>query len=385
MNQALGSLDSIRTDVVGSLLRPAAWKQARKALESGALAPDAFRRIEEDCIRNMVTMQESLGLDVVTDGEISRLNFQDSFGASVAGYDSATETVAQHEKRSSGKAALQRFDMPDLNDPGTPVTHRRPVKERIRLKRNVPLEEYERVRPMAKSPVKVSLIGPDRIMQRFDQPASKTVYPSMDDFAADLVRLQRDMIDALIRAGCRYVHVDAPGFTAYVDEPTLAQMRSRGEDPAKNLSRSLIAEAAVVRGFDGVTFGLHLCRGNQRSMWHREGSYDAIAERLFTELPHQRFLLEYDSPRAGTFEPLRFVPKGKTVVLGLISTKIPALETIDDLKRRIDEASRYVPVEQLAISPQCGFASDVVGNMLSEDDQKRKLALVVETARQIWS
>jgi 5-methyltetrahydropteroyltriglutamate--homocysteine methyltransferase len=133
-----------------------------------------------------------------------------------------------------------------------------------------------------------------------------------------------------------------------------------------------------------VTFGIHLCRGNQRSMWHREGSYEAIAERLFNELPHDRFLLEYDTARAGAFEPLRFVPKGRVVVLGLVSTKVPELETVDALKRRIDQASRFVPLDQLALSPQCGFASDVVGNLLSPDDQRRKLERVVEVARQVW-
>jgi 5-methyltetrahydropteroyltriglutamate--homocysteine methyltransferase len=161
-------------------------------------------------------------------------------------------------------------------------------------------------------------------------------------------------------------------------------MRARGEDPMANFVRSLKAEAAVVAGFRGVTFGIRLCRGNQRSMWHREGSYDAIAERLFSELPHDRFLLEYDSPRAGSFEPLRFVPKGKLMVLGLISTKVPNLEKVDDLRRRIDEAAKHLSLDQLAISPQCGFASDVVGNLLSQDDQKRKRELVVDAARQVW-
>ena len=151
------------------------------------------------------------------------------------------------------------------------------------------------------------------------------------------------------------------------------------------MSRSLKANAALVRGFPGVTFGIHLCRGNQRSMWHREGAYDAIAERLFSELPYQRFLLEYDSPRAGGFAPLRFVPKGKIVVLGLISTKVAELESVDQLRRRIDEAAKSLPLEQLAISPQCGFGSDVSGNLISEDDQKRKLERVVEVARKVWS
>ena len=140
----------------------------------------------------------------------------------------------------------------------------------------------------------------------------------------------------------------------------------------------------MIANFPGVTFGIHLCRGNQRSMWHREGTYDAIAERLFAELPHDRFLLEYDSPRAGNFAPLRFVPKGKVVVLGLVSTKVSELESVDDLKRRIEQASKYLPLDQLALSPQCGFASDVVGNLISADDQRRKLERVVEVARQVW-
>ena len=195
---------------------------------------------------------------------------------------------------------------------------------------------------------------------------------------------RRAIIGSVVKAGCRYVHIDAPGYTAYVDEPSLQQMRDRGEDPAENFSRSLKADAAVIANFPSVTFGIHLCRGNQRSMWHREGSYDAIAERLFTELPHHRFLLEYDSPRAGSFAPLRFLPKGKIAVLGLVSTKVPELETVEALKRRIGEAAKVVPLEQLAISPQCGFASDVVGNLINADDQKRKLEIVVETARQVW-
>jgi methionine synthase II (cobalamin-independent) len=228
------------------------------------------------------------------------------------------------------------------------------------------------------------LIGPDRISQRFDYQSSTGVYGGMDEFLADVVDIEREIVQSLVDAGCRYVHIDAPGFTAYVDPPSLEQMRARGEDPMENFSRSLKAETQVVEGFPGVTFGLHLCRGNQRSMWHREGDYDAIAERLFTELPHDRFLLEYDSPRAGGFEPLRFVPKGKVIVLGLVSTKVPDLEKLDELKRRIDAAAKFISLDQLAISPQCGFASDVVGNLLTEDDQKRKLELVVETARQVW-
>ena len=152
-----------------------------------------------------------------------------------------------------------------------------------------------------------------------------------------------------------------------------------------NFSRSLKADNAMLAGFDEVTFSIHLCRGNQRSMWHREGTYDDIAERLLNELAYDRFLFEYDSPRAGGFEPLRFLPKGKVIVLGLVSTKVAELESVDELKRRIDQAAKYVPLEQIAISPQCGFSSDVVGNLITVDEQKRKLERVVETARQVWS
>jgi 5-methyltetrahydropteroyltriglutamate--homocysteine methyltransferase len=377
------SLDRLRTDVVGSLLRPARWKEARLAFETGNMTADEFARIELDCVRRHISLQETIGLDVVTDGEVSRLNFQDSFGLAVSGYDAGADTVRTQEKR-AGTTPLVRWDIPDLAAPGTPVVHRRPVVRKLGLVRNPPLEEYRRAAPLATKPVKVSLIGPDRVMQRFDHGASTAVYRTVDEFMDDVVASQRQMIRALVEAGCKYVHIDEPGYTAYVDEPSLEAMRKRGEEPMANFSRSLAANARLIAGFPGVTFGIHLCRGNQRSMWHREGTYDAIAERLFNELPYQRFLLEYDSPRAGSFAPLRFVPKDKVVVLGLVSTKVPELESLDALARRIDEAAKHVPLERLAISPQCGFGSDVVGNLISEDDQKRKLERVVEAARKVW-
>ncbi|MGH8732773.1 MAG: cobalamin-independent methionine synthase II family protein, partial [Burkholderiales bacterium] len=328
----MSSLDTIRTDVVGSLLRPPAWKEARLMFETGQISKENFARVELECVKEHLELQESIGLDVVSDGEVSRLNFQDSFGLAVGGYDTAAETVRTHENRATGGTPLARWDIPDLAAPGTPVVHRRPVVKRLSLKNNIPLGEYQRAAPLARKPLKVSLIGPDRITQRFDHAASKAVYATVDDFVADVVAIQRRMIRELVDAGCRYVHIDEPGYTAYVDEPSLVAMRERGEDPMENFSRSLKANTEVVRGFEGVTFGIHLCRGNQRSMWHREGAYDAIAERLFNELPYQRFLLEYDSPRAGGFAPLRFVPKGKIVVLGLVSTKVAELESVDELK-----------------------------------------------------
>jgi 5-methyltetrahydropteroyltriglutamate--homocysteine methyltransferase len=377
------SLSRIRTDVVGSLLRPEHLKEAYAQRDQGTLSAEELSRIEDDAIREAVRLQEEIGLDVVTDGEFRRLNFQDSFAASVSGFDARPMNLSFMESLSREGKPLQRWD-PYHVPQGAAILQRRPVSQKLRLTRNLPLEEYSFVSGAARKPAKVTLVGPDRISQRFDYQNSKSIYWSMEDFIADVTRIEREMIRALVEAGCRYVQIDAPGYTAYVDGPSLAEMKERGEDPVKNLARSIKADNELLRLFDDVTFGIHLCRGNQRSMWHREGSYDAIAEMLFTELRHDRLLLEYDSPRAGTFEPLRFVPKGKTVVLGLVSTKVPELETVDDLKQRIDRASRYIPLEQLALSPQCGFASDVVGNLISEEDQKRKLEIVVETARQVW-
>ena len=199
-----------------------------------------------------------------------------------------------------------------------------------------------------------------------------------------MVAVERQIVGRVAEAGCQYVGIDAPGYTAYVDGPSLGAMRARGEDPEKNMDRSIRADNEVIAGFSNMTFGIHLCRGNRQSMWHREGSYDAIAEKLFNGLKHPRLLLEYDTERAGSFEPLRFVPKGKTVVLGLITTKVGRVETVDELRRRIDEAARYIPIEQLALSPQCGFASSIMGNLLSEDQQFRKLDVMVETAAKVW-
>jgi 5-methyltetrahydropteroyltriglutamate--homocysteine methyltransferase len=377
-------LTHMRTDVIGSLLRPDYLKEARYKLDEGSLSAEDFAAIEDRAVREAVALQEAAGLDILTDGEMRRLNFQESFGAAVEGFDASASKAKVYERRVEGASPLRRWEIPEMGSHGTAVSHRRPVVSRLALKRNIPLEEYKSVAKIAKTPAKVTLIGPDRISQRFAYEDSRAIYKDMDAFLADVVAIEREIVGSLVEAGCRYVHIDAPGFTAYVDEPSLAQMKSRGEDPMKNFARSLKAEGDVIAGHPGVTFGIHLCRGNQRSMWHREGTYDAIAERLFNELPHHRFMLEYDTPRAGSFAPLRFVPKGKMVVLGLITTKVPEVEKVDELRQRIDEAARHIPLEQLAISPQCGFASDIIGNLVSPDDQKRKLEVMVETARRVW-
>ena len=378
-------LGRARTDQVGSLLRPAWLKVAYAAHDDGRLSEEELREAHDAAVRDVIAKQEDHGVGILTDGEFRRLNFQDSFAASVSGFPPAEGyTMRFQEERVAGAAPQKRWD-PGYTGAAAPgVIHRRPVVARLDLARNRPLEEFRFASALTTRPVKVTLVGPDRVSQRFDYERSRAVYPGVEAFVADVVSVDRRMVSDLVEAGCRYVQLDEPGYTAYVDEPSLEQMRARGEDPARNLARSIEADNAVIRGFPGVTFGIHICRGNQRSMWHREGAYDTVAEALFGNLEHHRLLLEYDTERAGTFEPLRFVRPGTMVVLGLVSTKTPVLEDPDALKRRIDDAARYVPLDRLAISPQCGFASDVLGNLLAEDDQWQKLELVRRVAEDVW-
>jgi 5-methyltetrahydropteroyltriglutamate--homocysteine methyltransferase len=264
------------------------------------------------------------------------------------------------------------------------LLNRKRVTAPLKLLNNNLLADYRFSQSLTDRPVKVTLISADRIQQCYDADASKAVYPSTDRFLNDVVKVEREMISGLAQAGCRYVGIDGPGYTAYVDPDSIAAMRARGDEPVATMERSIRADNEVIAGFSGVTFGIHICRGNRQSMWHREGRYDAIAEKLFNGLAHQRVLLEYDTERAGTFEPLRFLPKGKIAVLGLITTKVARVETVDELRRRIDDAARYLPLEQIALSPQCGFASSIRGNLLSEDDQFRKLDVMLETAVKVW-
>jgi 5-methyltetrahydropteroyltriglutamate--homocysteine methyltransferase len=368
-SETQASLDLLRVDVTGSLLRPAHLQETAVRYARGEESAEALRAVQDECIRAVIAAQEAHNLPVITDGEFRRANFQDSFGQAVEGFD-ATPSTWQPRPFYDGQTPFRRVES-GTNGIGPAVVYRRPVRERLRLVRNPPLEEYQFSSQQTARPVKVALVGPDRISQRFEWESSGAVYADLDAFMADVVTIERQMLAALAAAGCPYVQLDEPGYTAYVDEPSLEKMRARGEDPEANLARSIAATNAV-------TTAVHICRGNQTGGWHREGAYDAIAERLFSELRCHRFLLEYDSERAGGFEPLRFIPKGRVAVLGLVTTKLPELETVDQLQRRIEAASRYLPVEQLAISPQCGFGH------FPEDIQWRKLDRLVETAAQVW-
>jgi 5-methyltetrahydropteroyltriglutamate--homocysteine methyltransferase len=366
----------MRIDHVGSLLRPEYLKDAFRRYAQGGLEVAALREAQDRAIRAVVERQEAIGLPVVTDGEYRRLNWQVSF-SEVEGWDmwrTSWENFRRNpENRAPGEAPLTKGE-------DAVLSFRTPVTTRLTLRRNFPLEEFRFIRRPA---AKITLMGPDRVAQMSD--ISGAPYRDRDEFLADVVRIQREMVGELVDAGCRYVQLDEPSYTGYVDPATLERMRARGDDPMKNLLRAVQADNAVIEGFHGTVFGVHVCRGNRASMWHREGSYDAIAEALFTGLRFDRLLLEYDTARAGGFEPLRFVPKGVIVVLGLITTKTGRVETAEELVKRIDDAARFIPLEQLALSPQCGFASGIAGNLLTEEEQWRKLEVMMQVARTVWS
>lgn len=393
MDSRTATLDKLRVDQVGSLVPPDDLKQAHRQFVRGEIEADRLHAVQDKAVAQSIRRQEQIGLPILTDGEFRRANFQDSFAAAVSGFDVPENAEARTDWREAvnphGRTE-QKFELA-----GPAIRTRRPAMARLALKRNVILDEYNQVAPLAtKAPVKVALLGPDRISQRFAWEQSKAVYKDLDAFIADVVAIERRMIAQLVAAGCRYIHIDAPGFTAYVDQVSLERMRARGEDPQKNLERAIKAENDIIAGFDGVTFGLHLCRGNTRSIdpktgqmvaqWHREGHYDAIAEQLFSSVKHQRLLLEYDSPRAGDFTPLRHVRSGAVAVLGLVTTKSTEVEQPDFLRRRLDEAMKHLPLDQLAISPQCGFSSDIELIQLPEDVQWRKFESLLATADKVW-
>jgi len=383
------TLKHIRVDQVGSLVPDLHWRDAVDRFKRGESNADELCKAQDEAIRSVIGKQEEIGLPVVTDGELRRFNFQESFGASVSGFDVPNEVRTDY-RPSLEMRPLQRAEQ-DFEAIGPAIYARRPVIERLKLEHNVPLEEYRFASGVATSPVKMTVLSADRISQRFAYERSTAVYQDMDAFLADVVAINRQIIASLVAAGCRYIQIDAPGYTAYVDQVSLDRMSARGESPDANLERSIRADNAMIEGFPDVTFGIHICRGNPRTVdpatgkvvpqWHREGHYDGIAERLFNGLRHDRLLLEYDSERSGSFAPLRFVPSDKVAVLGLVTTKLADVEPLDELRRRIDEATDYLPLEQLALSPQCGFGKGVT---LSQDDQWRKFERITEAARLVW-
>ena len=373
----MAELTRLRVDNVGSMLRPAPLREAFAARAD----EETLTRIEDEAIRELIARQEAIGMPVIVDGEFRRSGYLASF-SEIEGAEHWLErwtpaTVGRENPVEAG--AVRGHDPLHSDDLRSAAT------SRLRLRRNRPLEEWRFAAAQSTLPAKVTIIGPDRVSTMHALGRTGDVYADPDEFIADVVAVLREMVGQLVDAGCRYVHIDEPGFTAYADAASLEVLRARGEDPAVNLQRSIDANNALIADFgDEVTFGVHLCRGNRESQWHREGTYDAIAESVLGGLHYDRLMLEYDTERAGGFEPLRFVRGGAVVVLGLLTTKTGALEDADLLKRRIEEASRHVPLDRLALSPQCGFASGIAGNLISADEQWRKLERVLEVARDVW-
>jgi methionine synthase II (cobalamin-independent) len=358
---------TIRGDVVGSLLRPPALVQAREALAAGRLTPGEFKRIEDRAVDDVVRLQESAGLDVITDGELRRYAFFGHLVEALEGFD-----------RQGGWA------IPFRDEQGGELVFKRPVVvERLRWRRSMCAEEFVYLRGRATCATKVTLISAQQAAAYYDPRQSAGAYATRDAYLADVVDFTRREIDELVRLGCDYVQIDAPQYAALLDPALREGYRARGSDPDRLIDACIEMDNAAIGQHPGVTFGLHICRGNNQSMFYASGGYEPIA-RVFSRSRFQRFLLEYDDARSGGFEPLASVPEDRTVVLGLVTTKKPRLESIEELRRRIDEAAKRIPLERLALSPQCGFASTIEGNRISPEDQERKLQRVAQTARLVW-
>jgi 5-methyltetrahydropteroyltriglutamate--homocysteine methyltransferase len=362
---------AIRSDVIGSLLRPPELKLARERWERAELSAAALKQVEDRAVDEAVRLQEEAGLDVVTDGELRRYAF---FGHLIDALD--------------GFDKFGGWAIPFHNEAGERLVFKRPVVvEKLRWRRSMCAEELTYLRARTSKPTKVTLISSQQAAAYYDPEKSTGAYPTRDSYLADIVDLTRREVEELVRLGCTYVQIDAPQYAALLDPELREGYRQRGSDPDRLIDACIEMDnaviGAVIGNHPGVTFGLHICRGNNQSMFYASGGYEPIA-RVFTKSRFQRFLLEYDDQRSGGFEPLRAVPDDRIVVLGLVTTKSPRLESVRELRARVEEAARLVPLERLALSPQCGFASTMEGNRITPAEQQAKLRRVAETANQIW-
>jgi 5-methyltetrahydropteroyltriglutamate--homocysteine methyltransferase len=360
-----------RADHVGSFLRPRYLLEAREQHRAGAITKEQLRWMEDRAIREIVRFQEELGLKSITDGEFRRTFFHIDFLEQLAGVETKGG-IAVSFRSAGGKI-----------DFAPPVLH---VTEQVRHRRPIQVEDFKFLRALTHATPKVTIPSPTMLHFRGGRAAiSQAAYPDLEQFYADVAAAYRAELKALSAAGCTYVQLDDTNL-AYLCDPKMREgARSRGDDPDQLPRRyaRLINDAIADRPA-GMVVCTHLCRGNFKSAWVAEGGYDPVAEVLFNELNVDGYFLEYDDERSGGFAPLRFVPKDKMVVLGLVSTKVDAVESKDELKRRIDEAAQYVPLEQLCLSPQCGFSSTVDGNAIDQQTQAAKLRLVIDTAREVW-
>ncbi|TML74452.1 MAG: cobalamin-independent methionine synthase II family protein [Actinobacteria bacterium] len=362
-----------RTDVVGSLLRPPELLDARERFARGELTPPEFKRIEDAAVDAALRLQEEAGLDVVTDGEMRRLSFQSQMTEAVDGFgewDLDAFLWGEWHGDEVGDLAVER---PPLA-----------VVEKLRRKRFLSAEELTYARGRTDRVLKVTLPSPSLFSSFWDPERSADAYPSLEAFLGDVAEILREEVDELVRLGATYIQIDAPHYPMLLDPRYRDFYASRGWPAERWIELGTELDNLVFGDHPQVTFGFHLCRGNQASRWLVEGGYDWLGEQLFPRVRAQRLLLEYDDARSGSFEPLLAVPEDKLVVLGLVTTKTGRHETVEELSRRLEEASAFVPLDRLALSPQCGFATSILGNALSPDDQRAKLETIVETANAVW-
>jgi len=357
-----------RSEVVGSLLRPTYLLTARQQLESGQITAAEFKAIEDKAVNEAIALQLDAGIEVITDGEMRRYAFFGHLIDALEGFD-----------KYGGWA------IPFTDETGEQLIFKRPVVvERLRWRRSMCTEEWVYLRSRYGGPAKVTMISAQQAAAYYDPEKSRSAYPSRDAYLADIVDFSRREVEELIRLGCTYIQIDAPQYAALLDPQIREGYRQRGSDPDKLIDQCIEMDNAIIDGHSGITFAMHICRGNNQSKFYARGDYEPIA-RIFSQTHFQRFFLEYDDERSGGFAPLSHVPEDRSVVLGLVSTKKTRMESAGELRRRIEEASRVMPLERLALSPQCGFASTMEGNHISFEDQRHKLELVASVAREVGS
>ena len=360
-----------RADHVGSLLRPPALKAARAQFRNRKISRAQLTAAEDAAIRHAIALQEAAGLQAVTDGELRRAFWHVDF---LTGFEGIVATQGQYALKFHGEGGAE-----------SETRSMMVVQSKVKRTRPVMLDHFRFLKSNTGKTAKLCIPAPTYLHMRGGRRVvDAAAYPDVEEFWSDITLAYQQEIADLAKAGLEYLQIDDVSFATLCDEGIRAQVKRDGEDPDRlPFLYSKIISSIVAKRPKNMGVTMHTCRGNHASMWMAEGGYDKVAEAIF-QTDVDGFFLEYDSARAGGFEPLRFVPKGKKVVLGLISTKKPRLEDRDALKRRIEEASKYVPLENLCLSPQCGFASSEVGNQLTEDDQKRKLALAVQVAGEVW-
>jgi 5-methyltetrahydropteroyltriglutamate--homocysteine methyltransferase len=358
-----------RADVVGSLLRPDYLHEARAQHLAGELNAAAFKRIEDRAVDECIALQEAAGVDVVTDGEMRRNVFASQLVEASEGFEKIADNYTDW------------FDL-DGNRIIDPVTVG--LTGTIRMKRHLSAEEFTYLRAKATKPIKITIPSPTMYAYYWVPGVSEAAYPSGDAYLAHVTDILRDEVRELVRLGAEYIQIDAPEFGMLIDPHQQGWFARKGFDPERLIVDGIDMINAVIAGHPGVTFGLHVCRGNDASRYMAKGGYNSVARTVFGRSNVQRLLLEYDDERSGDFAPLVEVPDDRIVVLGLITTKWERMETADELRSRIQDASRYVPLERLALSPQCGFASVAKGNSISFATQAWKLRLVTEVAREVW-